>query len=82
MPAHPAACTFAEPEARLPGLEPSLICPARDMADMQWLFSIADYLPGHLPAAGGTLDQPVLIMDAAEYVNAVRQHCRAKPPPS
>jgi len=78
MPCHPAPCTFAEPVARLPGLEPALVCPARDMASMQWLFSIADYLPHHLPDAGGTQDQPALIMDAAEYLNAVRQQCQKK----
>jgi len=76
MPSDPACCTFAEPVARLPGLEPALVCPARDVSEMEWLFSIADYLPRHLPDAGGTLDQPALLMDAAEYLNAVRQQIK------
>ncbi|WP_167631559.1 hypothetical protein [Mariprofundus ferrooxydans] len=66
MPSDPAPCMFAEPEARLPGLEKDTICPGREMNSLGWLFQLADYMPSQLPAAGGLLDQPALLMDAIE----------------
>ena len=68
MPADTTPCTFSEPEARLPGLEPALICPYRDIYDLDWLFVAADMMPIHLPVSGGSLDQPAWVMDAIEAV--------------
>ena len=68
MPHDPAPCCFNEPESRLPGLQPDTICPGRMLIELSWLFRIADYMPQHLPTAGGPMDQPALIMDAAEQV--------------
>lgn len=70
MPSSDASCRFNPPLARLPGLEPATICPAQDMREIDWLFQVADYLPRHLPRAGGSMEQPVWIMDAAELINA------------
>jgi len=69
MPASDAACRFDPPLARLPGLAPASLCPARDVLALDWLFQVADYLPRHLPCAGGSMDQPAWIMDAAELIN-------------
>jgi len=65
-PANVRLCDFAEPKRLVDMKEDADACPVRDINTVRWLLRLGSYMPSTMLVAGGSLDQPALLLDAVE----------------